>query len=41
MLPPSDPTYTVPSAPTYSYGYINNRYVIIDPRTRMVVSVYE
>lgn len=31
--------YPVPDAPIYSYAYVNNRYVIVDPKTRIIVGV--
>jgi hypothetical protein len=38
-LPQSVVLYPVPDAPTYSYAYVNNHYVIVDPKTHIIVSV--
>ncbi|MCC7276113.1 MAG: DUF1236 domain-containing protein [Alphaproteobacteria bacterium] len=41
VLPPTVQFYTVPQVPTYQYGYVNNRYVVVEPQTRRVIEVIQ
>jgi len=41
VLPPAVQFYTVPQITNYQYGYVNNRYVVVDPSTRRVIEVIQ
>lgn len=40
-LPPRVPLQSVPRHDAYSYAVVNERHVIVDPRTRRVIQIYE
>ena len=41
MVPPAVELRTIPSSRAYSYTVLNNRRVIVEPRTRRVIRVVE
>jgi hypothetical protein len=40
-LPPNVEVYDVPQSKTYAYAVVNNRHVVVDPRTRRVITIYD
>ena len=40
-LPPGVRLRTVPRHEAYGYAVVNNRHVVVDPRTRRVVEIYD
>ena len=40
-LPPDVQVYDVPKSKTYAYAVVNNRHVVVDPRTRKVITIYD
>ncbi|EJW13161.1 putative exported Uncharacterized protein [Rhodovulum sp. PH10] len=40
-LPPRVTLHKVPKHTSYSYAVVNNRHVVVDPRTRRVIEIYD
>jgi hypothetical protein len=40
-LPPNVEIYDVPQSKTYAYAVVNDRHVVVDPRTRRVITIYD
>jgi hypothetical protein len=39
VLPPEVVLYPVPEDPLYAYTVVNDRHLIVDPRTRVIVAI--